>query len=73
MTMQELYDRIESSMRMDVTAKDREVVIKLLDRGQIGGMRTVPVAYVQCGIDWENGKYLVYPAESLDYTPGKKE
>ena len=66
MTLKELHDRIESQMRLDVTAKDREVVIKLIDRGQIGGLRTVPVKYVQCGIDWENGKYLIYPSEDLD-------
>jgi len=43
---------------------DDEVVIKV-DKPSIGPLATVPVKSIGGGIDWDNGKAIIWPASTI--------
>ena len=65
LTLNELYKRIGSQLKTMPSSGKSEVVIKINNKG-IGPMNTVRISCASLGIDWDSGKYILYPEIDLE-------
>ena len=65
MRLQELYDRIGSQLKINRDAKEWEVRIKTANPS-IGPMSSDGVYSAGPGIDWDHGKYFIFPEDPLE-------
>lgn len=56
--------KIVTEQKID-SREDYEVKIVLDSYGHIGGTKTEDVKYVSFGFDWDNGKFLITPEQTL--------
>lgn len=64
LTLNDLYKRIESQLKTMPSSGKSEVVVRLNNNG-IGPMNTVHISYASLGIDWDSGKFILYPEINL--------
>ena len=65
LTLNELYKRIGSQLKIAPSSGNSEVVVKINNKG-IGPMNVVRISYASLGIDWDRGKYILYPEINLE-------
>jgi hypothetical protein len=64
MTLQNLYDRIGSQLRI-CPRKGEDVVCVRVAGGTFGGQPVENIDHAGCGIDWDDGKFILYPEKEL--------
>ena len=62
-----LSELIEKLDLIPVDHYDRHTVVIEITKpfATVGGTPTIPVKAVMCGFDWDNGKFIIVPAEPL--------
>lgn len=55
-------DHIEKNRPREL---NNTVEISIVSQGSIGGMPTVKIRDMVCGIDWDNGKFIIYTDEPV--------
>lgn len=55
-------DHIEKNRPREL---NNTVEISIVSQGSIGGMPTVKIRDIVCGIDWDNGKFIIYTDEPV--------
>lgn len=66
MNIQELKDiieRIEKTQRVNL--EEIELAIHSIKIGNMGHLPTTPVKNIQLGFDWDTGKLIIYPEQTL--------
>ena len=65
MTLQRLYDQIGSQLKIRPRNGEDTVCIEIPGSG-FGGTSVVNVKSAGCGIDWDDGKFIIRPEVELD-------
>jgi len=65
MTLQELYDRIGSQLKIMPRAAGHIVTVEA-GCGYMGGTSKVPIKSATDGIDWDDRYYILTPDEPLE-------
>lgn len=64
MTLTNLYDMIGSQLKLNPRKGDDVVCIKVFG-SDFGGQTVENIKDVGCGIDWDDGKFVIYPEKEL--------
>lgn len=64
MTLQNLYDKIGAQLKICPRKGEDRVCIEL-EGGYFGGISTVDVRDAYCGIDWNDGKFIITPVNEV--------
>jgi len=64
MTLQHLYDKIGSQLRI-CPRKGADVVGIQLPSSEFGGSLLMGIKDAYCGIDWDDGKFIIVPEVDL--------
>ena len=59
------YEVAERILGPSSSIHDFEVHVVVQSQGHVGGTPCVAVRNAQAGIDWDNGKFLIYPQQAL--------
>lgn len=68
MTLQDLYNRIGSQLRI-CPRKGEDIVCIEIPGSGFGGTSVINVKGAGCGIDWDDGKFIISP--EIDLIPEK--
>lgn len=64
LTLDRLYEIVKRHVAIDKYAHEKKVVIRLSEPS-IGGISCVGITQAYGGIDWDNGKFIIQPAEPI--------
>lgn len=69
MTLSELKELVEQmeqqAIRQRLNLEDIQVVIASHKVGLIGGTPSTNIKYISLGFDWDKGKLIIYPEQTL--------
>lgn len=60
-----VHDIAEQILGQSSRTLDLEARIVVQSQGSVGSTPSVAVSSAQAGIDWDNGKFLIYPEQAL--------
>lgn len=65
MTLLELKQAVDRAVSLYTNADQVNVVVKVSRVGAVGATSAVSIKHANLGIDWDHGRFLIYPETDL--------